>query len=87
MTKIVDAVSYFTFPPGTLGFGIVALKDNRTPEEKCADGYTALPFIHKLSEKADRQPFTEEETAEIKADCEALVKLLKKFHHDSEFED
>lgn len=72
------------FPVGSLGFGIVASHDTRKPDELRDIGYTGLPFIHKLSEKPGTEPLTDEETAEVKADCEALVKLLRKFYSEDD---
>lgn len=77
---IEKAVSFHTFDLNALGLGLVALHDTRITEN--GDGNAI--FAHRLYEDA-KGNLTDEQRAEIKADSDALVKLLKKFYHTSEF--
>lgn len=82
--KISGTVTYHTYATFSMGFGFVNMRDSQKASgSKTVDGDTI--FAHKLSEDVDYLKLTEEQKAEIKADCDALVKLLGKFYHESEY--
>lgn len=80
--EIVPSMSYHTYDLNAFGLGIVAMRDKR----KAESGWEGDPiFSHKLYESAEYTTLTDEQRAEIKADCDALVKLLEKFYHKDEY--
>jgi hypothetical protein len=79
--EIVKAVTYQTYGVNAMGLGLVSLMDSR--KEQNIDGESL--FVHRLSEEIPYQDMTDLQRQQIKADCDTLVNLLKKFYHESEF--
>lgn len=78
--RIVNNITWETYQDWQFGFGLVGYRD-KSEENPDIDPNTI--FSHKLN--ANGEQLTVEQALEIKADCDALVKLLSKFYHEKDF--